>query len=130
MKKSARTIMTRGRLIAIFLGLLAFVSLPLFTSARTAPMMSLEVVNNSNHTIRSVYISHVDQDDWSGNQLSAGSTIGPGQSATLGNVTCDSQQVKVIAENQDGCFLTTVVSCGSSATATITSQTAIDCGNQ
>lgn len=129
MKKSASR-MAQVRLIAITLGLLAFASLPLFSSARTMPVMSLEIVNNSNQTIRSVYLSHVDQDDWSGNQLSAGASIGPGQSTTLSNVACDGQQVKVIAENQDGCFLTTVASCGSSASWTITSQTALDCGNQ
>lgn len=129
MKKPAGR-MARSRMVVITLGLLAFASLPLFSIARTMPVMSLEIVNDSNHTIKSVYLSHVDQDDWTGNQLSAGASIGPGQSATISNAACDGQQVKVIAENQDGCFLTAVASCGSSATVTITSQTALDCGNQ
>jgi hypothetical protein len=111
--------------VALFVG----AALPLLSSARS-PSTSVNIVNNSNRVIRNVYISHVDQNDWSGNQL-GNTTIGPGQSFNLNNVTCDQQQVKVIGEDQDGCFLSTVVNCGDSATWTITNDTAADCdGNQ
>src|SRR6476469_9926956 len=111
---------------------LAILSFSLFalaalSSARTPTATSVNIVNNSNREIRNVYCSHVNAEDWSGNQLSNGAIIAPGQSNNLSNVACDQQQVKVIAEDQDGCFLWTVVNCGDSATWTITNDTARDC---
>jgi hypothetical protein len=113
-------------LIIICVALLAVAAAPLLSNART-PATSVNIVNNSNKEIRNVYLSHVNTDDWSGNQL-GDATIAPGQSFTLNNVACDQQQVKVIGEDQDGCFVSTVVSCGASATWTITNDTARDCG--
>ena len=113
------------RLAVFSLSLFALAAL---SSARTPTTTSANIVNNSNKEIRNVYISHVNADDWSDNQLSNGATIAPGQSYNLSSVACDQQQVKVIAEDQDGCFLSTVVSCGDSGTWTITNDTARDCG--
>ena len=115
------------RLTILSLSLFALAAL---SSART-PMTTtaVNIVNNSNREIRNVYLSHVNANDWTGNQLNDGATIAPGQSYNLSNAACDQQQVKVIAEDQDGCFLSTVVSCGGSATWTITNDTARDCGN-
>ena|SRR5436190_6161784 len=113
---------------------LAILSLTLFflaalSSARTpTTSTSVDIVNNSNKEIRNVYLSHVDADDWTSDQLSDGTAIGPGQTYNLSNVSCDQQQVKVIAEDQDGCFASTVVSCGQSSSWTITNETARDCG--
>jgi len=112
------------RLIILCIGLFGLAAL---SSARTAST-SVNIVNNSGKEIRNVYLSHVNLDDWGGNQL-GNATIQSGQSFTLSNVTCDQQQVKVIAENQDGCFYYTVVACGDSATWTITNTTAADCGS-
>jgi hypothetical protein len=126
MKNSDGTRNPRG-LIIICVALLAMASAPLLSTART-PATSVNIVNNSNKEIRNVYLSHVNTDDWSGDQLSSGATIAPGQSFTLNNVACDQQQVKVIGEDQDGCFVSTVVTCGDSATWTITNDTARDCG--
>jgi hypothetical protein len=111
---------------------LAILSLSLFalavlSSARTPTTTSVNIVNNSNREVRNVYLSHVNADDWGANQLSNGQVIAPGQSYNLSNAACDQQQVKVIGEDQDGCFLTTVVNCGDSATWTITNDTARDC---
>jgi len=106
---------------------LALVSLPLLSSAHPAAT-SVNIVNNSSREIRNVYISHVNADDWSGNQLDS-TTIAPGQSFNLASVACDQQQVKVIAEDGDGCFLSTTVSCGDSSTWTITNDTPRDCGS-
>ena len=100
---------------------------PLLLSAQPSTSTSVNIVNNSNRTIRNVYLSHVGVDDWGGNQL-GGTSISPGQSFTLSNITCDQQQIKVIGEDQDGCFLSTVVACGDSSTWTITNTTAADCG--
>jgi hypothetical protein len=85
-------------------------------------------VNNSNNEIRNVYLSHVNVVDWGANQL-GDAPILPSQSFTLNNVACDQQQVKVIAEDQDGCFVSTIVDCGSSPTWSITNDTSRDCGN-
>jgi hypothetical protein len=126
MKNSDRPRPSRG-IITICVALLAFASIPMLLSARTQTA-SINVVNNSNRTIRNLYLSHVDADDWGGNQL-GNNQISPGQSYTVTNVTWDQQQIKVVAEDQDGCFLTSVVSNGDNASWTITNDTTADCGN-
>ncbi|MDX6498947.1 MAG: hypothetical protein QOG23_2207 [Blastocatellia bacterium] len=113
-------------LIIVCVALLAIASAPLLSSARP-PTTSVNIVNNSNKDIRNVYLSHVNAEDWSGNQL-GDAIISAGQSFALSNVACDQQQVKVIGEDSDGCFLSTVVNCGDSSTWTITNDTARDCG--
>jgi hypothetical protein len=113
------------RLIILCVALFALAAL---STARTPTTTSVNIVNNSTREMRNVYLSHVDADDWSADQLSNGSTIAGGQSFTLNNLACDQQQVKVIAEDQDGCFLSTVVTCGDSGAWTITNDTARDCG--
>lgn len=121
----ARNIIARIIIFCVALFALAALSI-----ARTpATTTSVNIVNNSTHEIRNIYLSHVDADDWGANQLSEGSTIAPGQSANLASLACDAQQVKVIAEDGDGCFLSMVAACGSDATWTITNDTARDCGN-
>jgi hypothetical protein len=52
-----------------------------------------------------------------------------GGSFTISNVSCSGSTIKVIAEDQDGCFSYQVVSCSEGATWTITNDTARDCGN-
>lgn len=113
-------------LIIICVALLILAALPLVSRAQ--PATSVNIVNNSNREIRNLYLSHVDVDDWSADQMSNGAKIAPGQSFNLTNVACDQQQIKVIGEDQDGCFVSTVVACGDSATWTITDDTARDCG--
>ena len=108
----------------------ALVVLPWLSSARPAsiyPATSINIVNSSNRVIRYVYLSHVDVDDWTGDKL-GGTAISPGQSSTVSNFSCDQQQIKVIGEDQDGCFLSTVVACGGDANWTITNDTLADCG--
>lgn len=121
--KNSRANRNLCRLVILCIALFAVAVL---SSARTATT-SVNIVNNSNKEIRNVYLSHVNDDDWGTNQL-GNSTIPAGQSFALNNVSCDQQQVKVIAEDADGCFSSTVVNCGASATWTITNDTARDCG--
>jgi hypothetical protein len=109
------------------LALLAVTSLPLVSNARSLTA-SIRIVNNSSRTIRNVYLSHVNADDWGNNQL-GGSSIGAGESFTISNVTWDQQQVKVIAEDQDGCFLSGVVAVADNSSWTITNETSADCGS-
>jgi len=115
-------------LIIICVALLAVASLPLLSSGRSrTTATSVNIVNSSSRNIVHAYLSHVNADDWSGNQL-GDATIGPGQSYNLTNIACDQQQVKVILEDQDGCFLSTAVNCGGASTWTVTNDTARDCG--
>ena len=114
------------RFLIICVALIALGSLPFLSSARTVST-SVTIVNNSDREIRNVYSSHVDADDWSADLL-GDQTIAPGHSATVSGIACDGQQVKVIGEDQDGCFVSTVVSCGSSGSWSITNDTARDCG--
>jgi hypothetical protein len=113
------------RRLAIFC--FALFSLTALSSART-PTTSVNIANNSNKAIVNVYISHANADDWGANQL-GNTTISPGQSFTVSNVACDQGQFKVIAEDQNGCFLSMIVNCGEDSTWTITDQTPNDCGN-
>ena len=125
MRNSDRSRNPRG-LITVCAVLVSVAALPLLSSARSRSL-SVDIANSSNREIRHVYLSHVDADDWSRDQLSNG-PIRPGQSVTISNITCDRQQVKVIAEDQDGCFLSKVVDCGDNATWTITNDAPVDCG--
>jgi hypothetical protein len=114
------------RLIIFCVGLCALMALPFLSKAQ--PSTSVNIVNNSSRMIRNVYLSHVDADDWTANQL-GDSTISAGQSFNLSISVCDQQQIKVIAEDVDGCFLSTVVSCGGNSTWTVTNDTDRNCGN-
>ena len=113
------------RILTIICVTLLFVLMPLRSSG-SSTSTSVTIVNNSNGEIRNVYLSHVGANDWGNNQLSNGA-IASGQSATI-NIDCDASQIKVIGEDQDGCFLTTTVNCGQSSTWTITNDSARDCG--
>lgn len=119
---------------AVTLCLALFATMGISTASTAAPSVnaatSVNIVNNSSREIRNVYLSHVNVDDWGANQL-GNATIAPGQSFALNDVACDQQQVRVIGEDQDGCFLSTVVTCGESTTWTITNNTPTDCdGNR
>ena len=124
--KNSRSKRNFYRLAILSLSLFALAAL---SSARTPMATSVNIVNDSNKEIRSVYLSPVNVDDWTGNQLSSGAAIAPGQSYNLSNIACDQQQVRVIGEDQDGCFVSTVVTCGENSSWTITSSTARDCGD-
>jgi hypothetical protein len=113
------------RLFIVAAALMALTIVPFLTTAQ--PATSVNIVNNSSREIRSVYLSSVNGNDWSSNQL-GGSVIAPGQSFTLNNVACNQTQVKVIAEDQEGCFLSQVITCGESSTWTITNDTTRNCG--
>jgi len=112
--------------LAIFVGMM--VCGPLLSRAY-APSTAITIVNNSSREIRHVYLSPPDQNNWGSDQL-VNSVISPnGGSFTIGNVSCGGSTIKVIAEDQDGCFIYQVVTCSENVTWTIASNATRDCGN-
>ena len=126
--KNSRTARGRklGRALVLLAALCALAALPLLTSAR-ARTNSINVVNNSNRSIIHVYLAPPGTDNWGPEQL-GDAAISPGQSHVLADVACGQSQVKVVAEDGDGCFLTAEVGCGGASTWTVTNDTAADCG--
>jgi len=124
--RKSSTLFTSLVALAICVGIM--VCAPLLSTAHV-PTTSITIVNNSGREIRHVYLSPPDQNNWGSDQL-VNSVIPPnGGSFTLGNVSCGGSSIKVIAEDQDGCFAYQVVSCSEAATWTITNDTTRDCGN-
>lgn len=112
--------------LGIFVGLM--VCSPLLSTAH-APATAITIVNNSSHEVRHVFLSAPDQNNWGSDQLGNSVIPANGGSATIGNVSCNGSGVKVIAEDEDGCFVYQVVACSDSVTWTITNDAARDCGN-
>ena len=97
------------------------------SGASVAPTeASIKIVNNSEREIINLYLSREDSDDF-GPDLLPDSTIKPGGSFTITDVTCDQPKIKVTAEDKDSCFLSGVVSCGDAVTWTITKDTPAEC---
>lgn len=105
----------------------ALVAMP--SLSRAKPQATITVANTANRSIAHIYTSPVDRNEWTADQLPEGSHVASGESVTLGNVICEGDQVKVIAEDKDGCFMYAVVSCQEASTWTINSTTPRDCGN-
>jgi len=96
-------------------------------SSATAPPLTISVVNNSGWEIRRFYLSPANNDNWGPDQLN-GSSISPGATRNL-NVSWDQSAVKLVAEDQDGCFLSTTVEASGSPVWTIASDAARNCGD-
>ena len=127
-----RNFLINTKRVAFHLGILtvvavALLALPLLSNAHAS--LNLTVTNNSNRQITHLYLSPVDQDNWGPDQLND-ATISNGQSVTLSSLACDGSEIRVIGEDRDGCFLSSVVSCSSNATWTITDSTPADCGSE
>ena len=111
---------------AMLIAMLCLLSaLPLLSSATATT--TITVVNNSSWEIRHLYLSPVDNDNWGPDQLNQ-SVIAPGQSVTI-NVVWDQASVKVISEDQNGCFLYQTLDATSNASWTITNNAVPDCGS-
>ena len=113
------------RFVILLAVICVIMSVPFVSGAQ--PQTSVTITNNSSREIRHVYLAPAGTDDWGPDQLS-GAIAGGGGSVTLSDVSCDGNGVKVIAEDQNGCFSYYTASCSSSTTWTITDSTAADCG--
>lgn len=124
------------RLLMLATIMCALVSVPALsgyaTSAgsSTQPVMAIAVANNSTtREIRHLYLSPIDRDAWGPDQLD-GSVVRTGQTFTITDVSCPGNEIKVVAEDHNGCFLYGVVSCAQASTGwTITNETPADCGS-
>ena len=112
--------------LGIFVGIM--VSAPLLSRAHPS-VTSVTIVNNSSREIRHVFLSPTDQNNWGPDQLNNTSIVSGGGSVTLGDVACNGSTIKVIAEDQDGCFIYQTVTCSQATTWTITNDSTRDCGN-
>jgi TnpA family transposase len=123
--RKSRPVFTSLVLLGVFVGVM--VCGPLLSKAN-APTTAITIVNNSGREVRHVFLSAPDSSNWSADQLGSSVVSANGGSVTI-NASCDGSSIRVIAEDQDGCFSYQVVSCSENATWTITSATARDCGN-
>lgn len=114
------------RVLTLIGGLCALAALTPGSTAN-APALTINLVNNSGSEIRNLFLSPVDNDNWGADQLK-GQTIGPGSTRTL-QVSWDQSTVKIVAEDQDGCFLNTTVEATGTQSWTITNNTPRDCGS-
>src|SRR5215211_6148699 len=117
--QKSSTLFTSLVALAICAGIM--VCAPLLSMAHVPAANSITIVNNSGREIRHLYLSTPDQNNWGSDQL-VNSVISPnGGSFTIGNVSCGGSSIKVIAEDQDGCFIYQVVTCSENVTWTIAS---------
>jgi hypothetical protein len=118
---------------AIFTAVLIAIAVTPFMSRAAKPettavsaTTTVTIVNNSSREIRHVYLSATTDNNWGSDQLnSTAIAIGGSQEVSL---SCG-DNIKVIAEDQDGCFYYQVVSCSENSTWTINSNSERDCGD-
>lgn len=126
----------KKRFAALATLLCVLVVIPTISSAASTsatapqPLMTIAVSNNSSREIHHLYLSPVDRDLWGPDLLSEGTILRTGETFTISDVTCTGNELKVIAEDRQGCFVYTVVGCAAAATGwTITDANPPDCGN-
>lgn len=124
--RKSSPLFTSLAVLGMFIGMM--VHGPLLSKAY-APATAITIENNSSREIRHVYLSAPDQDNWGSDRLVNSVIPANGGSFTISDANCGGTGVKVVAEDQDGCFIYKVVSCSSSVTWTITNEDSRDCGN-
>ena len=118
---------TTKRLLAVILTcMVCLLGIVLAVAARSSNTISVTITNHSNREIRHVYVAAGDPNNWGPDQLHG--AIPAGGSATLSNVGCDASSVRVIAEDNNGCFVYYNAACDANQTWEITDATAPDCG--
>jgi hypothetical protein len=128
--RNLRNAILKSRIGFGFLMLVAVICTFAATAPRSsvaAPSVSITVVNNSERAIRYLYLSPANNDNWGADQLD-GSSISSGATRTL-SVSWDQATVKLVAEDQEGCFMSTTVDASGSPTWTIDGNTTRNCGN-
>jgi hypothetical protein len=109
----------------LFVVLVAFICTA--SSLASAPTLTITVNNNSSREIRHLYLAPANSNSWGSDQLN-NSPIGTGVSRQL-NVSWEQSSVKLVAEDQDGCFLQTTVEASGNPEWTIDNNTSRNCGS-
>lgn len=125
--KNLRLSFSRSRFSFLILVVVLVLSTLTSLSGATPPPLTITVVNNSEWEIHSLYLSPSDNDNWGVDQLND-STIGPRTTRTL-NVSWDQSTVKLVAEDKDGCFMSTTVQATGDPVWTIANNATRNCGN-
>jgi hypothetical protein len=136
MRSSMEKSQGKKRLAVLVALMCALVGIPALSSAASTgvlspqPMMTIGVTNNSSRDIYHLYLSPVDRDAWGPDLLTEGTLVKVGQSFNINDVSCAGNEIKVIAEDKQGCFVYGVLGCAEASTGwTITDATPPDCGN-
>jgi hypothetical protein len=95
--------------------------------SRASAALTIRVVNNSGLEITHLYLAPANTDDWGADQL-GGVAISPGVTRTL-NVSWDQSSIKLVGEDQEGCFTTTTATASSELEWTITADSPRNCGH-
>jgi hypothetical protein len=109
----------------LFVVLVAFICTA--SSLASAPTLTITVNNNSSREIRHLYLSPANNDNWGPDQLN-NSSINPGGTRQL-NASWEQSTVKLGAEDQEGCFLSTTVEASGTPEWTIDNNTSRNCGD-
>jgi len=109
----------------MFLAVLSAICVLAPLSRATTPSITVNVVNDSQKVVSHLYLASAGSDNWTGDQLSGAINTGVSQNVS---VTWGESTVQLIAEDEDGCFLTTTIDNSGSPSWTITSSTARNCG--
>lgn len=124
------------RIMALSTLMCALVGIPAFSNEIRArqlesqPLMTIAVANNSSRDIYHLYLSPVDRDAWGPDLLPEGTLVKVGETFTINDAACAGHEIKVIAEDRQGCFVYAIVGCAQASTGwTITDATQPDCGN-
>ena len=117
---------TKRLLVVILTGVVLLLGVGLAVAARSSNTISVTITNHSNREIRHVYVAAGDPNNWGPDQLHG--SIPSGGSATVGDVGCDAASVRVIAEDNNGCFVYYTAACDANQTWEITDATSPDCG--
>ena len=125
-----KRIMALSTLICALMGIPAFSNGISARQLESQPLMTIAVVNNSSRDIYHLYLSPVDRDAWGPDLLPEGTLVKVGETFTINDAACAGHEIKVIAEDRQGCFVYAIVGCAQAATGwTITDATQPDCGN-
>ena len=118
---------TTKRLLAVILtAAVCLLGVGLAVGARSSNNISVTITNHSNREIHHVYVAVGDPNNWGPDQLHG--SIPSGGSATLSDVGCNGASVRLIAEDNNGCFVYYNAACDANQTWEITDATAPDCG--
>ena len=123
-------ILSSGKLVRVVMLAAVICTLSAMTlrsAASSQPLSAVTISNESQWEIRALYLSAADDDNWGADQLN-GAVIAPGSSYTL-SISWSQPTVKIVAEDKDGCFITTTVDATTNSAWTINSSSARNCGS-